>query len=106
MARGGTRKQSTARRALPPPLPPESRTVGQLVAETIRVYQHSPFRSLAIGVLPGLVGVVAAELGGWHRYLLAVVGAPVFTLSYVCAVGIVTGAPVRGRAAARGFSAG
>jgi hypothetical protein len=72
----------------------------------MRVYQRNPVRSLAIGVLPGLAGVLAAQLHGWHRYLLAVVGAPAFTLSYVCAVGIVTGAPVRGRAATRAFWAG
>ncbi|TML69919.1 MAG: hypothetical protein E6G14_06345 [Actinobacteria bacterium] len=106
MARGGTKKEPAARRPLPAPLPPETRTVGQLVAETIRVYQRSPFRSLAIGVLPGLAGILAAELNGWDRYLAAVVGAPVFTLSYVCAVGIVTGARVRDRAAARAFAAG
>jgi len=105
MAQGGTRKPA-ARRPLPAPLPPETRTVGQLVAETMRVYQRNPVRSLAIGVLPGLAGVLAAQLHGWHRYLLAVVGAPAFTLSYVCAVGIVTGASVRGRAATRAFWAG
>src|SRR6059058_5890172 len=106
MARGGTKKEPAARRPLPAPLPPETRTVGQLVAETIRVYQRNPVRSLAIGILPGLAGVLAAQLGGWHRYLLAVVGAPAFTLSYVLAVGIVTGVPVRGRPATRAFWAG
>jgi hypothetical protein len=105
MAQGGTRKPA-ARRPLPAPLPPETRTVGQLVAETIRVYQRNPLRSVAIGILPGLAGVLAAQLHGWHRYLLAVVGAPAFTLSYVCAVWIVTGASVRGRPATRAFWAG
>src|SRR5690242_4990552 len=105
MAQRGTRKPA-ARKPLPAPLPPETRTVGQLVAETIRVYQRNPIRALAIGILPGLAGVLAAQLGGWHRYLLAIVGAPAFTLSYVLAVGVVTGAPVRGRPAARAFAAG
>ena len=35
---------------LPPPLPPEERSVGQLVAETIRFYQHHFFQTLALGL--------------------------------------------------------
>src|SRR5882672_4266412 len=105
MARGGSTKESTARRELPPPLPPATRTVGQLVAETIRVYQHSFWRSLAIGVLPGVSSVVAAELHGWHRYAFAVAGAPVFTISYVVAAGVVGNVPVRGAPATRAFVA-
>jgi hypothetical protein len=106
MARGGTKKDSAARRELPPPLPPETRTVGQLVAETIHVYQRNFWRALAIGVLPGIASVVAAELGGWHRYAFALAGAPVFTLSYVLAAGIVGNVGVRGRRAVRAFAAG
>jgi hypothetical protein len=37
-------------RELPPPLPPETRTVGQLVAETIRSYGASFWRVLPLGV--------------------------------------------------------
>src|SRR5262245_31521800 len=35
---------------LPPPLPPEHRTVGQLVAESIRAYQHQFWRCLPLGL--------------------------------------------------------
>ena len=35
---------------LPPPLPPQERTVGQLVAETIRFYGHHFWRALPLGV--------------------------------------------------------
>jgi hypothetical protein len=35
---------------LPPPLPPERRTVGQLIAESIRGYQHNFWRCLPLGV--------------------------------------------------------
>ena len=90
---------SPAKRPLPPPLPPETRTVGQLVAETIRVYQNNVWRSLAIGVLPGVASVVAAELTSWHRFAFAAAAAPVFTLSYMVAVGIARDVPVRGRPA-------
>lgn len=106
MARRSTGTGTTTRRELPPPLPPETRTVGQLVAETIRIYQHNFWRSLATGVLPGIASVVAAELDGWHRYAFAVAGAPAFTLSYVMAAGIVGKVPLRGPAAARAFVAG
>jgi hypothetical protein len=35
---------------LPPPLPPERRTVGQLVAESIRAYGHDFWRCLPLGL--------------------------------------------------------
>ncbi len=106
MARGGRQKEPSGRRELPPPLPPETRTVGQLVGEAIRVYQRSPLRALGIGVLPGVFGVVEALVSGWPRYALAFAGAPIYTLSYVLGVGIVTGAPVRGARGLRAFLAG
>ena len=37
-------------RDLPPALPPETRTVGQLIAETIRAYGNSFWRLLPLGV--------------------------------------------------------
>ncbi len=37
-------------RELPPPLPPETRTVGQLIGETIRLYGANFWASLALGV--------------------------------------------------------
>jgi hypothetical protein len=107
MARGSTRTEAAARRELPPPLPPETRTVGQVVAETIRVYQRRPRRALATGVLPGLVGVAAAELSRWWALGFSiVVGAPVFTLSYLLACGLVVGVSVRSPAGRRAFVSG
>src|SRR3982750_4917246 len=46
---------------LPPPLPPETRTVGQLVGETIRLYGERFWRSLALGVGPAVATIVGAE---------------------------------------------
>jgi hypothetical protein len=37
-------------RELPPPLPPETRTVGQVIAETIRLYGNRFWLSLALGL--------------------------------------------------------
>jgi hypothetical protein len=107
MARGGKAKQRDARRQLPPPLPPDRRTVGQLVGESIRLYQRRFWRSLALGVLPGVAGVVGAELVRWEALVFAVViGAPLFTLSYMFACAMVHGVPARGPAATRAFLAG
>src|SRR5581483_4597712 len=53
-----TKKRRT-RRELPPPLPPGTRTIGQLVAETIRFYGKHFWRSLVLGVGP------AAVVIGW-----------------------------------------
>jgi hypothetical protein len=106
MARGGVAKEKSTRRELPAPLPPEKRTVGQLVAETIRFYQHNFWRALAIGVLPGVAEVVAAQFGGWHQYVFAVALSPIFTASYVAACALVGDVPLRTAAAARAFAAG
>ena len=47
MARGAKRVE----RPLPPPLPPAERTVGQLVAETIKLYGRRFMSALPIGLV-------------------------------------------------------
>jgi hypothetical protein len=91
---------------LPPPLPPESRTVGQLVAETIRLYGTHFWPSLALGVGPALLGVAAAELGGPTRVVIVLGAGPlVLAASYAGAVAIVR--PIgRGRCVAVALAAG
>ena len=46
---------------LPPPLPPAERTVGQLVAESIRLYGHRFWPSLALGVPVALADGLALQ---------------------------------------------
>jgi hypothetical protein len=78
------------RSQLPPPLPPETRTVGQLVAEAIRLYGARFWPSLALGIGPGLLGVAAAELHGWVRVVLVIgLGPLVLASSYAGAVALV-----------------
>jgi hypothetical protein len=78
------------RSQLPPPLPPETRTVGQLVAEAIRLYGARVWPSLALGIGPGLLGVAAAELHGWVRVVLVIgLGPLVLASSYAGAVALV-----------------
>jgi hypothetical protein len=57
---------------LPPPLPPGKRTIGQLVAETVRFYGKHFWRSLLLGVGPACV-TVAGYYTGFHLALIAVV---------------------------------
>ena len=47
---------------LPPPAPPETRTAGQLVAETMRLYGRRFWRAVSLGVPPTLLGVLLALL--------------------------------------------
>jgi hypothetical protein len=79
-----------SRSQLPPPLPPETRTVGQLVAESIRLYAARFWPSLALGIGPALVGVAAAELDGVARVVVVIgVGPLVLAASYAGAVALV-----------------
>ena len=78
---------------LPPPLPPGKRTIGQLVAETIRFYGRHFWRSLLLGIGPAAV-TVAGYYTGFHPWLAAVVVAWVAlaSASYVGACVLVSGA--------------
>jgi hypothetical protein len=73
------------REALPPPLPPETRTVGQLVAETIRFYGEHFWRGLALGLAPAIVdAVLLPELSHSHRITVTFTVVPVvLALSYL-----------------------
>jgi hypothetical protein len=72
---------------LPPPLPPETRTVGQLIAETIRFYQHRFWRALPLGV-----PIVALnQVSGIDSRLAVVAAAPFLTLAYIAATALMTG---------------
>src|SRR6476469_1731876 len=70
----------------PAALPPETRTVGQVIAESIRIYGESFFRCLFIGIPPALL-----TLGGEHLsrraslVLTPTVGGALLTAAYVYA---------------------
>jgi hypothetical protein len=78
---------------LPPPLPPGTRTIGQLVAETIRFYGKHFWRSLLLGVGPAGV-TVAGYFTGFHPALAGVVAGwlVLVSASYVGACVLVAGA--------------
>ena len=72
-----------SRSQLPPPLPPETRTVGQLVAESIRLYGARFWPSLALGIGPALVGVAAAELDGVARVVVVIGVGPLVLAAFL-----------------------
>jgi hypothetical protein len=76
-------------RDVPPPLPPAERTVGQLVAESLRLYGRRFWPSLALGVPPAILNLLARVLD--DTLLLVVVpiaGGVLLSLSYVGAVAL------------------
>jgi hypothetical protein len=81
---------------LPPPLPPAERTVGQLVAESMRLYGRRFWPSLALGVPPSILNLLARTLD--DRTLLVVVpvaGGLLLSASYLGAVALAADRPVR-----------
>ncbi len=91
MARKGSGKP---KQPLPPPLPPETRTVGQLVAETINLYRGHFWASLALGLGPaaGAVGLTLTP-GLWKLMFGITAFALLMTASYLGAVALATADP-------------
>lgn len=79
--------------ALPPPLPPERRTVGQLVAETIRSYSSLFLRVLPIGLVVAVVNQLTVDRGRVATGVVLLAAAPVFTLAFAYACRLVAGRP-------------
>jgi hypothetical protein len=95
MARGARAKAKS--RELPPPLPAAQRTVGQLVAEAIRLYGNQFLRALPLGLLVAVANQLALDRGRVVTGVVLLLAAPFFTLAYAYAVQLATGtkAPVR-----------
>ncbi len=84
-------------RPLPAPLPPESRTIGQLVAEAIRHYGRHFLRALPLGLVVAAINqlTVGADRAVVGTALVA--SAPILSAAYAYAMQLVTGkrAPAR-----------
>jgi hypothetical protein len=94
-------------RELPEPLPPETRTVGQLVAETLRLYGRRVWASLAIGLPPAALSIVGATLSrGELLVVLPIAGALLATASYVAAIAVAHDVPLRERRTAIAYLVG
>jgi hypothetical protein len=87
---------------LPPPLPPERRTVGQLIAESIRAYGKDFWRVLALGVPLALADQVSIRQSTGVQMLVFWAATPLFVAAYVRACSLVLGAQPTGVALAVG----
>jgi hypothetical protein len=74
---------------LPPPLPAEDRTVGQLVAETLKLYGDHLWTSLALGLSITLINQVTAGHETGFQVLVLAGAAPLVAASFVGASAIV-----------------
>jgi hypothetical protein len=80
-------------RSLPPPLPPAERTVGQLVAETIRAYGDNFWKALPLGLTLAVVDQFSIHRGAGQQLLLYWAATPAFVAAYVLGCWIVLRQP-------------
>lgn len=73
----------TRREKLPPPLPPETRPVGQLIAESVRFYGNSFWQVLPLGLPIALVNQINAGLRLWVQVVILAAAAPALSAAYV-----------------------
>ncbi|HEY6961822.1 MAG TPA: hypothetical protein VI408_08060 [Gaiellaceae bacterium] len=81
-------------RELPAALPPERRTVGQLVAESIRAYGGAFWKVLPLGLPLAVADQAAGFFSIPGQVLVFVVALPLFVGGYAWACRVVLGAPV------------
>ena len=81
-----------AREHRPQPLPPATRTVGQLVAEAIRFYQDHFWRVLPLGFALAAVNQVTINRSLIVQDVVLLAAAPLVTVAYLAASALVTGA--------------
>jgi hypothetical protein len=127
LARKG-RRRSRPQGPLPPALPPKSRTVGQLIAETVSFYRHHVFRVLPLGLSVAALTQLTVAFGDHHvrtrghppaqafddpKSILGggiettiILGALLLTVSYIAAIVLVTGARPDRRRLLTGYAAG
>jgi hypothetical protein len=78
-------------RELPPPLPPETRTVGQLVAETIRAYGNSFWRVLPLGIPLAVADQLSVRQHVPVQMIVFWATMPLFVAAYLWACRLVLG---------------
>ena len=94
------------RNVLPPPLPPAERTVGQTIAETIRMYGDRFWPSIALGLGPAILFAIVQPLPAVLQLPVAAgAGSVLMTASYIGAC-VIVGGPAPRRAIWYGFVVG
>jgi len=91
---------------VPPPLPPETRTIGQLIAEAIKLYGRHFLRALPLGLLVGVLNQVTAGARREVVGAILVAAAPLFSGAYAYAAQLATGASASRRSWAVAIGAG
>jgi hypothetical protein len=87
-------RQGRPKEPLPPPLPHETRPIGQLVAESIRLYGRRFWLSLALGLGPAVTAVGAKLIPGWWDLAFVLtIGAFLMTASCIGGVLIAANEP-------------
>jgi hypothetical protein len=94
------------RSELPPALPPETRPVGQLIAESLRVYGGSFWSVLPLGLPIAITNQVSAGHTHWVQVAVLAGSIPLLTAAYVAACLIVIEDRPPGRAIATAFAGG
>ena len=81
---------------LPPPLPPATRTVGQLVAESLKLYGDRFWVVIPLGLPLAVVDQITVGQETATSIVVFALAAPFFAASYACASALVSGrAPAR-----------
>jgi hypothetical protein len=75
----------------PQALPPETRPVGQLVAETLRFYGGRFWAALPLGLVVAVADQLFRSASVGTRILVLLVCAPLFSLAYAAAAALVSG---------------
>lgn len=77
---------------LPPALPPETRPVGQLIAESLRRYGNSFWVVLPIGLPVALTNQISAGRSFWVQVVVLIAATPLLTAAYIAGCLVATGA--------------
>jgi hypothetical protein len=84
-----------------------ARTVGQLIAETLKVYGANVWKAFLVGVPAASVNLVATELSRTAAIAFVITaGSVLLTASYLLACSVVHGVPLRSAAAGWAFLTG
>lgn len=91
---------------LPPALPPETRTVGQLVAETLKLYGRRPWPSLALGISVAVINQISFGRDTAVQALVLGAGAPLMAAAFTGASAIAGNVRPRPSTAAHAIAVG
>jgi hypothetical protein len=91
---------------LPPPLPPAARTVGQLVAESLRLYGSRFFVCLALGLPVAVIDQLLVDRPTTERVIVLLAAGPLFSIAFAGACAIRAGSSPPARHWGRAIVAG